>query len=68
MSMGYIRKTYCVPAKRGGRVQFLGPCIHFYGTIVSARGGRLRVRSDDSGLIYTLHPSWNVKYIPDATK
>lgn len=40
MSMDYIRKTYGVPAKRGGRVIYTGSALHkaIGGTIKSARG------------------------------
>lgn len=68
MSMEYIRRMYNVPAKRGMRVRFVGPCVQFDGTIVSSRGGYLRVRSDDNNWVYTLHPAWNVQYLEDEKK
>ena len=71
MSMSYIRKTYDVPAKRGGRVRFCSPVCDsrsFSGTIIGSRGAHVRVRSDIDGRVYTLHPSWNLKYIEDASK
>lgn len=68
MSMEYIRRTYAVPAKRGMRVRLMGPVVKFEGVIVASQGARLRVRRDDNGLIYTLHPSWNVQYLEDEKK
>lgn len=69
MSMEYIRKTYGVPAKRGGRVKFTD--VHrtvWNCTIKSARGGYLMVLADDRVAGYRgrmkLHPTWNVEYMP----
>ena len=57
--MDYIRKTYGVPAKRGGRVTFCG-CP---GTITGARYGRLRVRFDGEKDAVPLHPTYNIVYL-----
>jgi len=72
MSMEYIRKTYGVPAKRGGRVHFVdGHGEGWDGTIKSARNGKLRVLPDDRvpgcRTRLHLHPTWNVTYLsPNA--
>ena len=65
MSMEYIRKTYGVPAKRGGNILFR-KCIHDLpakGVIVGARGQYLRVRFVGNLGIYSLHPTWMVEYL-----
>jgi hypothetical protein len=61
--MEHIRKRYNVPARRGGRIRFLGRDI---GTIVAARHGRLRVRFEQQKYIAFLHPTWEVEYLPNA--
>jgi len=58
MNMEYIRKTYCVPAKRGARVTFRGNS----GTIVGSRQHRLRIRLDGVKSILTCHPTWKIEY------
>ena len=68
MSMDYIRRTYGVPARRGSRVLYTGGGIDEYGTIISSKGGRLRVRLDLPSLrgkkiTYTLHPTWRIEYL-----
>lgn len=66
--MAWIRKQYGVPAKRGGRLCFTDTDgVKFYGTITSARNGRLRVLVDDRIPGYRgrilLHPTWNITYL-----
>lgn len=63
MSMDYIRRTYGVPAKRGGRIAFTGATKAAQGVIVGSRGAHLRVRMDDSGLTHSLHPTWMLVYL-----
>lgn len=65
MSMALIRKTYGVPAKRGGRVVFTGSaCVpELHGTIRSARGGLLRVQIDHEPRLRSLHPTWKLRYV-----
>jgi hypothetical protein len=67
MSMDYIRRTYGVPAKRGGRVAFTAAEKAVKGTIVSSRQEYLRVRWDESGLTQTMHPTWMLVYLPPTT-
>lgn len=71
MSLDYIRKTYGVPAKRGGRIRYRDERGDiFEGRITSARDGRLRVLVDDRVPGYRgrliLHPTWRVEYLPAA--
>ena len=65
MSMNQIRRTYNVPAKRGGRVLFSGnigrkPLV---GTILGSDGVRLRVPFDGESIRRVLHPTWEVEYL-----
>lgn len=66
MSMEYIRRTYNVPAKRGGRVCYTHEGV-FYGTILSARGGLIRVRWDNDGRVSSMHPTWALEYCSERT-
>lgn len=68
MSIEYIRKTYGVPAKIGGRVKFTDERgTKFHCTIKSTLNGRLRVLVDDRVPNYRgrliLHPTFNVEYL-----
>lgn len=63
MSMEYIRKTYGVPAKRGGRIRYGTALCAPIGTIVGSRGQYLRVRMDAGGLTLTLHPTDHMVYL-----
>lgn len=47
-----------MPAKRGARIRLNGA----EGVIVAAAGSYLRVRF--SGKIKTIHPTWQVEYLP----
>jgi hypothetical protein len=67
MSMEYIRKTYRVPAQRGGRVRFNGYDGPLDGTIKSADGQYLRVQFDGQKRPVTLHPTWKVEYLSQRT-
>lgn len=64
MSLEYIRKTYQVPARRGGRIRFC-PCagINRIGFVIGARGKYLRVRFADMRRPVLLHPTWAMEYI-----
>lgn len=63
MSLDYIRRTYNVPAKRGGRVIYHGDGRDLGATILS--GTHLIKVRFDSGQVANLHPTWKVTY-PDA--
>lgn len=65
MSMQYIRDHYSVPAKRGGRIRYSGDGVICDGTIVGARNQYLRVAFDDLDTVETLHPVWEVEYLPE---
>lgn len=64
MSMEYIRKTYNVPAKRGGMVKVISSYkgIEFDGVITGSKGARLRISINKrrSGLY---HPTDNIVYL-----
>lgn len=61
----YVRARYGVPAKRGGFVRFTGdPAGEKYAKIVGFNNGRLRVRFEGEKHISTLHPTWEVEYLP----
>jgi hypothetical protein len=68
MGMGgieHIRKTYGVPAKRGGRIRFEG---RIDGKIVDARYGRLRVKFPYFTRIVILHPTRGIEYLTETDK
>lgn len=64
--MATIRRFRGVPAKRGGRVRYLGGDAPKLGTIVGARGGYLRIRLDGEDYIGTYHPTWELEFLDDA--
>jgi uncharacterized protein (DUF1330 family) len=68
MSMEYIRKTYNVPAKRGGRVMLKRGRVSMLGTIVRATH-YVYIRFDDSKLAVPFHPKDDsLSYLPDKEK
>jgi len=64
--MDYIRRTYRVPAKRGGRVKYTGKGRDELGTIAGAAGAHLSIRLD--GVKHTLpfHPTWKLEYLDET--
>ncbi|MEO8298778.1 MAG: hypothetical protein ABI574_13325 [Burkholderiales bacterium] len=67
MSLKYIRSAYGVPARRGVRIEFTGePGRTQPGEVRAASGAYLRVRFDGDPAMYTLHPTWGVKYLDGA--
>ncbi|WP_322737131.1 hypothetical protein [Delftia tsuruhatensis] len=62
--MAWIRKTYSVPAKRGGRVEYTGCGKRELGTITSARHGQLNIRLDSERHAGPFHPTWELRYLP----
>lgn len=66
MSMKYIRDSYGVPARRGGRVVYTGEGITQTGTITSAAGACLRVRMDGEKHCGIYHPTWRMRYLDSA--
>ena len=65
MSMEYIRKTYGVPAKRGGRVEYNANGGKIGGTIRSARGPYIYVQLDGDSFTIPLHPTWQLRYLDE---
>lgn len=68
MNIEYIRKTFGVPAKIGGRIKFTDAFnAKWFGKITSVRNGQLRILVDDRIPNYrgrlVLHPTNNVEYI-----
>jgi len=64
VSIQYLRKTYGVPAKRGGKIEYTDTQGKTsLGAITGARGPYLRVRM--WGGVVALHPTWNVKYLSE---
>jgi len=67
MSLQYIRDTYGVPAKRGGRVEYTPNGNRTRGTITGSSGQYLRVRLDGSKHSGRFHPTWEMRYLDAAT-
>ncbi|MEQ7008424.1 hypothetical protein ABN028_19820 [Actinopolymorpha sp. B17G11] len=69
MSAKYVRDTYKVPARRGGRVRYTGdkdgPKL---ATIVSFPGPHLGLRFDGETRTISAHPTWEIEYLPPATR
>ncbi|WP_297505806.1 hypothetical protein [Ferrovum sp.] len=63
MSMRSIRLIYDVPAKRGGRVKYLGGEQPQLGTITSSRYGRLKILLDGEKHSKWFHPRWMLRYL-----
>jgi len=61
MSIEYIRKTYNVPAKIGGRIEYKSRP----GTIVGACSGYLKIILDGETEINSYHPTWEMEYYQD---
>jgi hypothetical protein len=64
MSMEYVRKTYNVPAKRGGKIRYWWLGSWYYGTITSATN-YIRVRMDgEKTRRVNIHPTdINLQYL-----
>lgn len=63
MSMDYIRETYGVPAKVGGRVNWRGGRHPSPGTITGSKGGYLMIRLDGQQHAMPYHPDWFIEYL-----
>ncbi|RRH98058.1 hypothetical protein EH240_19875 [Mesorhizobium tamadayense] len=63
MSIAWIRKSYNVPAKVGGRVEYTGDGKSEFGTITSATNGRLNIRLDRFKHPMPFHPTWKLRYL-----
>ena len=62
--LGYIRRTYGVPAWRGARVlcDWYPPEPARDGVITGSDDARLRVRLDGENRSRICHPTWNMTY------
>ena len=65
MSVDYIRETYRVPAKVGGRVRYSGGETPTDGVIVGAKNAHLRIRIDGDKFNRNFHPTWKMEYLED---
>jgi hypothetical protein len=68
MSIAWVRKTYGVPAKVGGRVEYTGRGTPQGGTITGARDGRLRIRLEGRKHSTSFHPTWRLQYLGQVGK
>lgn len=66
MSLEYIRNAYKVDARRGMRVEYTGGSSPRLGTISGARGARLMILLDGDDDAHAYHPTWELRYLPDA--
>ena len=69
MSISWVRRSYGVPANRGGRVIYRGRGRDEHGTICGASYGRLRIRLDGDTRSRLFHPEWMLEYVcgPDPS-
>lgn len=67
MSLDWIRSTYGVPAKHGGRVEYTGGPEPRRGTITGAGGSHLNIRLDGDATARPYHPTWELRYLDEAT-
>ena len=63
MSLEYIRKTYNVPAKRGGLIRFINADTSVRYARILSGDHLLHVRWEDDGTTARLHPTWMVWYV-----
>lgn len=63
MSMKYIRDTYGVPAKRGGRVRYNSAGGPKLGTITGTTGPHIRILLDGDKVSMPFHPTWKLEYL-----
>lgn len=61
-SIDYIRTTYNVPAKVGGRVEYTGNRKSELGTITGAQGAHLLIKLDGDKHSQPHHPTWELRY------
>lgn len=64
MSMEYIRETYRVPAKKGGRVKYINDSgVTTEGTITGTHGAYIKVKIDGDKHSDCYHPRHNIEYL-----
>lgn len=66
MNMQWIRETYGVPAKRGGRVEYTGGSQSRCGTITGTGGCGILIRLDGDKYSLPFHPTWKLRYLDAA--
>ncbi|MFJ3047014.1 hypothetical protein ACIPEN_14380 [Herbaspirillum chlorophenolicum] len=66
MSFDYIRETYRVPAKFGGRIEYTGNGTPQLGTITGVDDAHLLIKLDDAKRPAKFHPTWEMRYLPAA--
>ena len=64
--MQYIRDAYDVPAKRGGRIVYMGGVSAMSGTITGSLGHYLRIKLDEHKRSDLYHPTWKIQYMTKA--
>ena len=65
MSIEYIRRTYDVDARVGGRVIYRGGAEPMQGTITGTSSGHLLIRLDGQKHSNPYHPTWKLEYLPN---
>ena len=68
MSLQYIRDTYGVPAKRGGRIEYTGNGTAIQGVITGSKGAHILVRLDGDRRSLAFHPTWKIRYLEAALR
>lgn len=66
MSLEFVRHSYRVPAKRGGRVRLgdgFGAGLRGREGVITSADHRLRVRLDGDKHTTVLHPTWELEYL-----
>ena len=66
--MGWVRKRYGVPAKRGGRILYTGCGHRWPGTIMSSSGGYINVKLDGRKHASPFHPTWEIEYLTEVPR
>jgi hypothetical protein len=66
VSIAWIRKTYSVPAKRGGRIEYTGEGRPEFGTICGTSGSHLSIRLDGAKHPMPFHPTWKIRYLEET--
>lgn len=62
----WVRSSYGVPARRGGRVEYTGKGKSQMGTITGASGSHILIRLDEVGFPQPFHPTWSLRYLDAA--
>lgn len=66
MSIDWIRKSYGVQAKVGGRVEYTGDKRTRQGIITGTRGPHLLILLDGEQKSMPYHPTWALCYLDPA--